>query len=379
MTRPVPILFTIPNFTTAGSGHAMLQVVRGLDRGRFAPSIVVLKRGGQLESEIARLEIPYMQAEFTVHPRPLLSLPSRARRAAEAFRGKGFVLWHSFHYSDDYTEPLVARFAGARAWIYTKKNMSWNRRSWLLRSLLAKGVTAQNTDMLRRFFSSALLRGRARLVPPSVDPAVFRPGVPPRLGLRARHGIGGGSVVVACVAHLLPVKNQELLIRAVAGVPGLNLWLAGRDSDPEYASKLRALASELGVSDRVVFLGEVRDVPALLAEIDLFVLPTRAEGRMEGCPVALLEAMASGLACIATRIPGPKDVIRDGESGVLVDSEDPVALSRILADLASDASRRRCMGEAALRRVLEGYTVDHEVAAHEALYTDILSSLEGRA
>lgn len=375
---PVPILFTIPNFTTAGSGHAMLQVVRGLDRRRFAPSIAVLKRGGHLEDEIARLNIPYMQGDFVVAPRPLLSLPARARRAAAAFRGRGFVLWHSFHYLDDYTEPLVARFAGARAWVYTKKNMSWNRRSWLIRSLLAKGVTAQNTDMLRRFFSSPLLRGRARLVPPSVDPAVFHPRVPPRLGLRARHGLGDGAVVVACVAHLLPVKNQELVIRAVAGIPGLTLWLAGRDSDTAYASRLRALASELGASDRVVFLGEVRDVPALLAEIDVFVLPTRAEGRMEGCPVALLEAMASGRACVATRIPGPKDVIRDDECGALVDSEDPAALGRVLGALAADPARRRRMGEAALRRVQEGYTVAHEVAAHEALYGDILASLRGR-
>jgi glycosyltransferase involved in cell wall biosynthesis len=159
----------------------------------------------------------------------------------------------------------------------------------------------------------------------------------------------------------------------------LTLWLAGRDSDAEYASKLRGLASELGASDRIVFLGEVRDVPALLAEIDLFVLPTRAEGRMEGCPVALLEAMASGLACVATRIPGPKDVIRSDESGVLVDADDPAALGRVLGALASDPARRRRMGEAALRRVLGGYTVDHEVAAHEALYTDILGSLRGRA
>ena len=124
MSAPTPILFTIPNFTTAGSGAAMLQIVRRLDRTRFAPSIAVLKRGGHLEEEIARLGIPYIQADFTVSPRPLWSLPARARRAARVFRERGYVLWHSFHYLDDYTEPLIARFAGAQAWIYTKKNMS---------------------------------------------------------------------------------------------------------------------------------------------------------------------------------------------------------------------------------------------------------------
>jgi len=111
VTAPVPILFTIPNFTTAGSGQAMLQIVRRLDRTRFAPSVAVLKRGGHLEQEVERLGIPYIASEFTVNPRPLWSLPVRARRAARAFRSGGFVLWHSFHYLDDYTEPLVARYA----------------------------------------------------------------------------------------------------------------------------------------------------------------------------------------------------------------------------------------------------------------------------
>ncbi len=126
--KPVPILYTIPNFDTAGSGQALLNVVARLDRRRFAPSVCVLRRGGQLEGEIERLGIPLLESPFTVEARPLVTLPSRARQAAAAFRGRGFALWHSYHYLDDYTEPLVARFAGVRAWIYTKKSMSWNRR-----------------------------------------------------------------------------------------------------------------------------------------------------------------------------------------------------------------------------------------------------------
>src|SRR5262245_9017844 len=109
MSSPVPILYTIPNFDTAGSGRALLNVVEGLDRRRFAPTICVLRRGGRMVGEVERLGIPLLEARVTVAPRPLVTLPFRAWRAARAFRGRGFALWHSYHYLDDYTEPLVAR------------------------------------------------------------------------------------------------------------------------------------------------------------------------------------------------------------------------------------------------------------------------------
>jgi glycosyltransferase involved in cell wall biosynthesis len=374
VTAPVRILFTIPNFTTAGSGHAMLQVVRGLDPARYAPSIAVLKRGGRLEAEVERLGIPYFVGDFMVDPRPLWSLPARARRAAQAFRGRGFDLWHSFHYLDDYTEPLVARFAGARAFIYTKKNMSWNRRSWLLRTLLARRIGAQNTDMLRQFFSSPLVKGRARLVPPSVDTDRFSPGTSRRLRLRQELGVPDGAPVISCVAHILPVKNQLALVQAMSRVDGARLWLAGREVDLDYSARVRRLIEELGLGDRVMLLGEVQDVPALLAETDVFVLPTSRAGRMEGCPVALLEAMASGVACVASDIPGSHDVIEDHVNGILFDPESADRLAEALAELASDAPLRRRLGEAGVRTIESRFRVRNEVTSYESLYAEALGA-----
>jgi glycosyltransferase involved in cell wall biosynthesis len=381
MSAPVPILFTIPNFTTAGSGRAMLNVVERLDRERFAPSICVLKRGGHLEAEIEKLGIPYMTAPFTVDARPLATLAMRARRAARAFRERGFALWHSFHYLDDYTEPLVARWSGAKGWIYTKKNMSWNRRSWRLRTLFASRVAAQNTDMLRTFFRGPLFRRRAVLLPRGVDTERFRPGHPSRLGLRAKLGVPNGAVVVGCVAQLLRVKGHPTLLEALARVPSAHLWLAGRELDADYAVELRRRIADLGLGDRVSLLGEVRDVPALHAELDVFVLPTWDEWRMEGCPVALLEAMASGLPCVATDIPGSRDVIEPGKSGLLVAPRDATEMADALGRLAGDATLRGNLSTGARQRVLEKYTVEREVAGHEALYAKVLASkrLEGAA
>jgi glycosyltransferase involved in cell wall biosynthesis len=111
---------------------------------------------------------------------------------------------------------------------------------------------------------------------------------------------------------------------------------------------------------------------ALLAEADIFALPTWAKWRMEGCPVALLEAMACGKACVATDIPGSRDLVEPGTSGLLAAPQDPLALAGALRQLAASPTLRRQLGAAARRRVLDHFTIEREVAAHQALYDEIL-------
>lgn len=368
----IRILFTIPNFITAGSGDAMLNVVRRLDRREFAPAVCVLKKGGALDAAVEDMGIPFLEAPTLVAPRPLWSLRRRVRQAAAVFRPHGFQLWHSFHYADDYTEPLVARAAGARAWVFTKKNMGWNRRSWLLRSVLASRIAAQNTDMLRNFFRGPLFRDKARHLPPGVDTERFRPGVSRQPSFRAQLGFPPGAIVAGCVAHLVPVKGHPTLLEAIAKVPGLFLVIAGAARDEHYAKKLAETVAEAGLGERVRFLGNVTDVPGLLAELDIAVLPTWDRWRMEGCPIALLEAMACGIACVATEIPGARDVIEPERNGLLVPPRDSQLLSRALSRLTSEPELRRRLGEGARTRVLERYTIEREVEAYEHLYRSAL-------
>ncbi len=373
MPEPVPILFTIPNFITAGSGRAMLNIIKRLDREKFAPSVCVLKKGGDLDKEVERLGIPLLEAQFTVPPRPYTSLYWRARGAARPFRQGSYRLWHSFHYSDDYTEPIIARMAGAR-WIYTKKNMGWGSRAWFLRTLFATRVLAQNTDMLRNFFNSSLFKRKVRLVPRGVETESFNPEVPARLHYLQQLNIPAEAVVAGCVAHLVPVKGHPTLIAAIARVPDLHLLLAGKPLDEEYTHSLENLAASFNIQDRVHFLGGVNDIPGLLAELDIFVLPTWGKWRMEGCPVALLEAMSSGRACIATDIPGPRDLVEPNRSGLIVPPEEAGALAAALDRLISAPELRRQLGAAARERILQNFTIEMETAAHIAVYEEILGS-----
>jgi glycosyltransferase involved in cell wall biosynthesis len=396
MAAPHSILFTIPNFITAGSGRALLNLVERLDRTRFAPGVCVARKGGDLDQEVEAMGIPFYEAPFTVSPKPYVTLPWRAWRASRAVAHaqasvvsgqssvvrdrrsvspsscRSFALWHSFHYSDDYTEPIIARMAGAQAWVFTKKNMGWGSRAWSLRSRFATRIAAQNGDMMRDFFPANGLSSKARLVPRGVDCSKFSPDIPPTLRIRAQSNIPVDSTVVACVAHLVPVKGHPTLLKALADLPELHLLLAGKPLDRDYAGSLHEQVAQLDLGDRVHFLGRVQEVPAMLAESDIFVLPTWAKWRMEGCPVALLEAMACGKACVATDIPGSRDLLEHGRSGWLVAPEDPKALAGALRQLVASPALCQQLGNAARQRVLGHFTLEREVAAHESLYEELL-------
>lgn len=387
MTAPHAILFTIPNFITAGSGRALLNLIERLDRTRFAPGVCVAHKGGDLDQEVEAMGIPFIEAPFTVSPKPYVTLLWRAWRASRAFAGgqssvvsgqssvspcPAFDLWHSFHYSDDYTEPIIARMAGAQAWVFTKKNMGWGSRAWSCRSRFAARIAAQNGDMMREFFRTKGLRSKARLVPRGVDCLRFSPHAPATLQIRALRNIPSDSTVVSCVAHLVPVKGHPTLLQALAELPEVHMVLAGNPLDRDYAASLHQLVAQLNLGERVHFLGRVQNVPSLLTESDMFVLPTWAKWRMEGCPVALLEAMACGKACVATDIPGSRDLVEHGRSGWLVPPEDPKALAAALRQLVASPALRQQLGNAARQRVIDHFTVEREVAAHESLYEKLL-------
>ncbi len=253
--------------------------------------------------------------------------------------------------------------------------MSWGERAWQLRSLLASRIAAQNTDMLEQFFSSPNLRQKTRLLPRGVDTQLFHPDTAPRLGLRQKLGISDQARVIACVAHLLPVKGHPTLLKAFAQLssdPPAHLWLAGKPMDAEYANSLQSQVQESGIAERVHFLGDVSHVPALLGEADIFCLPTWARWRMEGCPVAMLEAMACAKACVGTDIPGIRDQIQHEHNGLLVPPEDAAALAAALQRLLDDPSLRQNLGQAARQTVEREYTIEIEAQRHSQLYAELL-------
>lgn len=199
----------------------------------------------------------------------------------------------------------------------------------------------------------------ARLVslPNAVDCQRFQP--------RAR--TGGNALRVVFVGRHVPVKGIDTLIRAWSRLDRATphrLVLAG--AGPETAA-LKALCAELGVAGSVEFPGEVHDVPALLSRADVYAQASLREG----LPNAVLEAMASGLPIVATRISGHEDVVDDGRNGLLVPVNDADALTSALATLLLDPAKRKRMGLAS-REVMEQRYCTEQVLSHlVALYRGV--------
>ena len=368
MERPVRILYTIPNFVTAGSGQELVNLVDRLDRRRFTPTVVVRRLGGASVEHLRESGVEVLEEDFAVPARPYFSLPYRAWRAGGPFRNR-FDLWHSFGYSDDYTEPIIAYLSGARAWLYIKKNMGWGGRAWKVRSLLARRIAVQNDQMGNRFFSSRWLRRKVRYVPTGIDVETWAAASPDE-ELRTRLSLTDGTVLVACVGHVQERKNQGLIIEALAHVPDAHLVLVGRVHDERYASGIRERVSSLGISDRVHWLGPVTDVAGLLKASDIFVLVAHAEGS----PVAMLEAMACGLPGVYASIPGIKERVTDGHDGFLIAPTDVEMLTERLSQLAGSPDLRDSMGAAAHRTMMLRGRIEIVVARYETLYLELIES-----
>lgn len=215
-------------------------------------------------------------------------------------------------------------------------------------------------DLLRQGYPE----DRIRVVPNGVKVSLFR----------QRNGTGGRTTpVIGCVARLCRTKGQAILLEACSRLEKKlgEIWLVGEDQETEgaYRIALEDHARALGILDRVKFLGHRDDVPDLLREMDVLVLPSFDEGM----PLVLLEAMACGVPVVATRVGGVDELVEDGIDGLLVPPGDVAALAEAIDRLVSDPTRARDMGVAGRKKVEERFALSKTVEAVGAVYGEVLS------
>lgn len=354
------ILFTIPNFLTAGSGRALFEVASRLNPNLFEVYVCIETDGGYLKNLFQEKKIPLMVQKFSTSAKPYWSLPFRTYVLSRFFKKYRFDYWHSYHYSDNYTEPLIAKWAGAK-FIYTKKNMMWNGRAWKIKSFLSYKIAYQNSTMLE-FFKNPILNKKLTHVPRGINfnrfnldtPKMEFPNIP------SHHN----RIILGTVSQLVPLKNHITLLEALRSLDSVYLVIAGKEIDLEYTQFLNDKITEWGLTDSVQLIGDVMDVPAFLKSIDIFIHPSK----MEGGPVALLEAMSMEKACIATGVTGMLDLVEHGISGLLFPLGDSVALKNHILNLIANPSQMTLLGKNARNRVLQKFPIELEVTRHESLY-----------
>jgi len=178
-------------------------------------------------------------------------------------------------------------------------------------------------------------------------------------------GLSADDIVLGCVSRFDPIKRLDVLLaafqRVVGRLPRAALLLVGAGTEEE---RIRRLAFDMGLHDRVIFTGFLENPARVYHVLDLYV----SASQKEGLPLSLVEAMCSGLAVVATDVPGHRDVVTDGSTGLLVPLDDSAALAEAILSLVSNPVRRRAMGEAGRRRALEEFGIRLMVDATAAIF-----------
>jgi glycosyltransferase involved in cell wall biosynthesis len=197
------------------------------------------------------------------------------------------------------------------------------------------------------------------------DPTLAVTGPDARALARTTLGLDPGAPVIGTVGNFTAKKDQATLLRAVAalGSPRLDATVLVLVGLGPLESDLRSLAAGLGIADRVVFAGSRDDVFDLLPAFDVFALSSQ----FEGLPIALLEAMATGIAPVATSVGGIPEVISDGRDGLLVAPGDPGALAAAVTKLLDDDGLRADLGARARVRAAD-FDLVHAVRRAEDIY-----------
>jgi glycosyltransferase involved in cell wall biosynthesis len=179
-----------------------------------------------------------------------------------------------------------------------------------------------------------------------------------------------GPVRLLAVGRLVEKKGFDVLLAALASVPDAVLTIVG---DGPSRAGLERLAAPLG--GRVTFVGQLgrEALDEAYRHADIAVFPSRpaVSGDQDGLPVALLEAMGSGLAVVASDLPGLNEAIVSGESGLVVAPGDAEALAAAIGELVADAGKRRALGDAAASRA-QGYSVESVGAGYATLLRDVI-------
>ncbi len=356
----VKILFTIPNFDTAGSGKVLYDLAKNLDKEKFDVSIACRNSKGNFFNEIALLKLPVYFMEMTTVYKPYLTFFSRVKPFKNFIKEHKFDIVHSWHWSSDWSEAVAVRLGGAK-YIYTKKAMSWGNVHWRIKSFLSNFIITINHEMVH-FFP---YKKNQKLIPLGLDTNYYNPDL---FATKQESTI----FKIITVANLVPVKGIEVIIKALDKLNNKSLYLTvlGDDRDP-YAKELRRLVEVTNLEAQVEFLGKKTDVRPFLAESDLYIIPTLNDLRKEGMPMALVEAMSMAKPVLGSDISGINYVLNDFPD-YLFEAGNYIDLSKKIDFFYKKSQNERAViGQKLRSYTVKNYTIEKCIQEHEALYISL--------
>jgi glycosyltransferase involved in cell wall biosynthesis len=347
------------------------ELATRLDREKFDVQVAAL-RGGAVAEELRAAGVKVHVLD--VGGKWSLALPGKLRRLTEMLRDEGIELLHTHLFHADLAGRLAMRKAGVGHLVHTVHVAEKRWRPWQfafarwMRRRCDRIVCVSPSVKQWHAERSGLAGDCYEVIANGIDVDAFSRDDVARRKLREDWGVGDEDVVAAFVGRLDRQKGVDVLVAAIerlAGQEGRIKFIIAGDGPqrPMVEEFCQAAAGEA-----CEYLGHVGNIRALLSAADMFILPSR----WEGWPLALGEAMAAGLACVGTNVAGIRDVLTDGQTGLVVDGENPEALAAAAGRLAADAGLRDRLGGSAAELIRSEFSIETNVKRHEELYLRVV-------
>ncbi len=375
MKKPITILYPITDLSRDGAQRQLLELVRGLDKDRFRPIVLVLRQGGSLESEFS--EIPGLE---------LLFLNQRGKydflclfKAFNIMRKMKVDVVQPFLTPATFFGLLPALVYHKPVTIVTERNSAgrttmgfgyrlYSRMETIL-SHLADLAVANSEAGSEYLLQRGIKPERARVIYNGLNLNHLTANPEAVERVRQSLGVPQNGKVVGVIARLFPQKRHDIFLQAAAHViktaPDTRFAIVGGGP---LRSELERLSQALGLDSQVVFFGEQQDIGPFISASDIAALSSESEG----CSNSLLEAMALGKPVVATDVGGNREVVSHGETGILVPSGNAEALAEAIITLLLNPSLVQDMGRRGSERVLSIFSLEVMVRQYESLYQETL-------
>jgi glycosyltransferase involved in cell wall biosynthesis len=368
------VLFMIDQLCEMGGAErVLLNTIRLLPKERYRCSLITFK----IDSSLGIFES--MPCPFYVFPmRRTLDWNSlqKAKKLRSFIRSEDVKIVHTFFETADLWGGLISKMTGVPALVSSRRDMGILRSPKhdvayrFLNPCFDLVLTV--SEEVRRFCIN-----KDHLAPQKVQTLYNGLELDKILGsngagqLRASLRLEPTAPVVTTVGNIRRVKGIDILVETAAKVlrqfPNAVFLVIGRNSEPLHFQEIEERIAVLGIKDKVRFLGESENIFSLLKMSDVFFLPSRSEGFSN----ALIEAMACGLPCVATRVGGNSEAVEDGRNGYLVESEDADASADRILKLLSNPMEAARMG-AAGREIVENKFTAEVMIQHLTQFYDRL-------
>ena len=367
----IRVAYFIDHLRTGGAQKHLVELLRGLDRRRFAASVWTERTGGELVGEVERLGIRVRSLDVQkslTEGRSLVDL----MQLAHTLHREDVHIAHGYLYAGNIIGALAGLLGGVPVRIVSKRSLdSYRSRAKLLACRLGNRLADRVTVNARAVGAfvereEGCAPGKMVVIPNGVDFSRFQL---PSHGAKEALGLSPRDRVVGTVGRLTWKKAPECLLAAAQIIlqeePKARFLIVG---DGPLRPQVEQQAKALGIHSRCIFTGTVSDVLPFLRASDVFVLSSVIEGMAN----ALLEALACGTPAVVTDAGGNGEVVQHGKTGFVVPRNDPQGLAEATLRLLREPALAGHMGEVGMQDMVERYSLPHMVQSIESLYDKLL-------